>query len=171
MKLKQNEAKLFYFLSEYIGSVATEEKYLFTTLDKNIICAVHINNVYDLSSCDHEEANTSIILHALHCAKQGHDMDIIKTVETDVAVLAVIAFHSISMFKEPWIDFRVNKHHRYNSSHGTAKALVKEKAKAFPYFHAFTGCDIVSSVNRIKSLGNLESFTFLNKDISIISKL
>ena len=51
------------------------------------------------------------------------------------------------MLKELWIDFGLNKHHRYISAHGIVKALGKEKTEALPYFHAFTRCDTVSSFN------------------------
>ena len=58
------------------------------------------------------------------------------------------------MLKELWIDFGVNNHHQYISAHGIAKALGKEKTETLPFFHAFTGCDTVSSFN-----GILESLT------------
>ena len=48
------------------------------------------------------------------------------------------------MSKELWIDFEVNKYHRYISADGIAKVLGKKKAEALPFFQAFTGCDIVS---------------------------
>ena len=38
------------------------------------------------------------------------------------------------MLRELWIDFGVNKHHRYISAHGIAKALGKKKAEALPFF-------------------------------------
>ena len=56
LKLKQNKAKLFHFLAESIGSVATEGKQLCTTVEKIFVCTVHINNVHDLAPCDHEES-------------------------------------------------------------------------------------------------------------------
>ena len=107
-----------------IGSVATEGKQLYTTLENNIVCAVHIDNVHDF---------TRMILHTIHCVKKGYDRVIIKAIDTDVAVPAVAAFHSLPMLKELWIDFGVNKHHRYILAHEIAKALGKEKAEALPF--------------------------------------
>ena len=66
LKLEQNEAKLAHFLSKRIvciGYVATEGKQPCTTLENNIVCAAHINNVHDF---------TRMILHTLHCAKKGY---------------------------------------------------------------------------------------------------
>ena len=61
------------------------------------------------------------------------------------------------MLKELWIDFRVNKHHRYISAHRIAEALGKIKAEAAPFFHAFTGYDTILFFNGMgkKKLGNL----------------
>ena len=85
----------------------------------------------------------------------------IKNVDTDVAVLAVAAFHSIPMLKELWIDFGVNKHHRYILAHEIAKALGKEKAEALPFSYAFTGCDTVLSFNGIGKKKALETWKAL----------
>ena len=57
-----------------------------------------------------------------------------KPVDTDVVVLAVASIHSIPMVKELRTDFGVNERHRYILAHGIAKALVKEKAEALPFF-------------------------------------
>ena len=56
LKLEQNKAKLFHFLTERIGSVGTEGKQLCTTVENNFVCTAHINNVHDLAPCDHEES-------------------------------------------------------------------------------------------------------------------
>ena len=55
LELEQNKTKPFHFLAKHIGSVATEVKQLCTTLENNIVCATHINNVHDLAPFDHEE--------------------------------------------------------------------------------------------------------------------
>ena len=143
MKPGQNKAKLFHFLAERIGSVATEGKQLCTTLENNVVCAFHINNVHDLTPCDNKEADTRIILHTLHCAKQGYGRVIIKTVDTYVLFLAVAAFtQHLSCVKVALDRFR-SKYipiHRYIWADGIAEALGGEKAEALPFFHIFTGC-------------------------------
>ena len=78
LKLEQNKAKLSHFLAENIGSVAAEGKQLCTALENNSVYAAHINNVHDIAPSNHEEADTRIILHTFHCAKQGYDTVIIK---------------------------------------------------------------------------------------------
>ena len=44
-----------------------------------------------------------------------------------------------------WIAFGTGKHLRYIPAHEIATSLGAEKAQALPMFHAFTGCDTVSS--------------------------
>ena len=56
----------------------------------------------DIAPCNHEEAETRLILHALHCAKHGHLRILIRSVNTDVVVLSIVTFHALSI-SEIWI--------------------------------------------------------------------
>ena len=64
--------------------------------------------------------------------------------DTDVLVLAVSTFVSLED-SDIWVAFGTGKHLRYIPAHDTAKELGYEKALSLPMFHAFTGCDTVSS--------------------------
>ena len=44
-----------------------------------------------MSPCSHEEADSRMLLHVTHAAKHGHHQILIRTVDTDVVVLAVFA--------------------------------------------------------------------------------
>ena len=46
-------------------------------------------NIASLAPCNHEEADTRIIVHASAAIKCGHRRILIRTVDTDVVVLAV----------------------------------------------------------------------------------
>ena len=48
-----------------------------------------------LFPCHHEEANTRIFLHLVHACMTGHRNATIRTVVTDVVVLAVSVFHQL----------------------------------------------------------------------------
>ncbi len=48
-----------------------------------------------------------------------------------------------------WVAFGTGKNLRYIPVHEIASALGPEKARALPMFHAFTGCDTVSSFANI----------------------
>ena len=49
------------------------------------------DHVIELSDCDHEEANTRMMLHAAHTANCGHHTIIIKSPDTDVFILGLYA--------------------------------------------------------------------------------
>ena len=68
----------------------------------------------------------------------------LRTVDTDVVVLAVSTVVSMEN-TQLWIAFGTGKHLRYIPAHEIATSLGAQKAQALPMFHAFTGCDTVSS--------------------------
>lgn len=63
---------------------------------------------------------------------------------TDVVVLAVSVVQSLGD-TELWVGFGTGKNFRHIAAHEIAHSLGPEKARALPMFHAFTGCDSVSS--------------------------
>ena len=85
-----NKTELFRFLSEAVSSMTVEAgKQLVVTLDHDVVSVPELNNVSALSPCSHEEADTRMILHAADAAARGIKRICIKTVDTDVVVLAV----------------------------------------------------------------------------------
>ena len=49
-----------------------------------------------LMDCDHEEADTRIIVHVLHALEHTGNVVQIRTVDTDVVVILVGKFHDIT---------------------------------------------------------------------------
>jgi len=107
-----------------------------------------VRYTYALAPCDHEEADTRLFLHALHCAQSGHRKVLIRSVQTDVVVLAIAKFHDLSL-EELWVAYGTKKHYKLILAHAIADSLGEEKARAFPFFHAFSGCDTLSSFSSI----------------------
>lgn len=89
------------------------------------------------------KADTRMLLHAADCCKDVHKRVMIRTVDTDVLVIAVSLFHKIGAEKL-WLEFSTGKHTRYISVHGIVHALGTEKAESLIAFHALTGCDQTS---------------------------
>ena len=75
--------------------------------------------------------------------KQGYNKVSIRTVDTDVVVLAVASAQRLNI-AELWIAFGAGKKFRYLPAHEMADALGPDRYVALPMFHAFTGCDTVS---------------------------
>ena len=90
-----------------------------------------------------------MILHVFHCAKEGHTRIAIRTVDTDVAVLATAYVpkieeavgHSIEL----WLAFGSGGKIRYIPCHDISFSLGPEKSMALPFLHALTGCDTTSA--------------------------
>lgn len=77
-------------------------------------------------------------------SKQGYIKVPIRTVYTDVLVLAVTAAPCLDV-SELWVAFGVGKCFRNLPAHVMARKLGPERCVALPMFHAFTWCDTVSS--------------------------
>ena len=76
--------------------------------------------------------------------KEGYTKVSIHTVDTDVLVFAVTAAQCLNT-TELWVAFGIGKVFRHLAAHEMAKTLGPERCIALPMFHAFTGCDTVSS--------------------------
>ena len=86
-----------------------------------------------------------MLLHASHAAHCGHYKILIRTVDTDVVVLAVSVAQGLGSEYELWLAFGTSKSFRYIAAHKIANRLGPEKSLALPMFHTLTGCDTVSS--------------------------
>ena len=83
-----------------------------------------------------------MLFHVLHAAEDGHTKIMIRTVDTDVVVLAISHVQNIPVY-ELWIAFRVGKHYRYIAAHQITEALHEHSSRSL-FSHAFTGCDVIS---------------------------
>lgn len=72
---------------------------------------------------------------------------IIKTNDTDVVVIAVHTLPRLQMqgLESLWIAFGQGSNARWIPVHEVVSAIGPDKASGMLYFHAFTGCDVVSS--------------------------
>ena len=98
-----------------------------------------------VSPCNHKEADSRMILHANHAALIGHHFKItIRTVDTDVAVLAISLAATLGPEYDLWLAFGTGKHFRYLAAHRIAAKLGIERAQALPMFHTLlTGCGLL----------------------------
>ena len=139
-----NKTELFHFLSARLATttVAGNKRLVVTDGCHALSCQLETDSALD--PCSHEEADTRILLHAAHAAANGHTRVMIKTADTDVVVLAIACFERIGT-SELWIAFGAAKNLRFIAVHELVKILGSDRCKALPFFHAFTGCDTVSS--------------------------
>ena len=103
--------------------------------------------VSDLYFCQ-EEADTRMFLHASHAANNGASSVVVKSLDTDVAVIGL------------WVASKLPCDLLLQTGAGQqlSQSLGAEICEALPGFHAFTGCDSVSSFGR---RGKKVAFKFL----------
>lgn len=97
-----------------------------------------------LSPCSHEEADTRIFLHAKQASEQGHNNICIRSTDTDVIVIAVSLFPYLDL-NELWVAKGVGNTFSYLPVHEIFASIGPLKSSGLLFFHAFTGCDTVSS--------------------------
>ena len=138
-----NKTDLFLLLAKSIYSIQTGLAY--ATIGDSSIC----NKVVRASiPCIHEEADTRIFVHLKHAVEK----DCITTAaihanDTDIFVLATAFFHQLSEIglKELWVSFGKGRATAWYPIHEYAKNIGPSKSKVFLFFHALSGCDIVSA--------------------------
>ena len=137
-----NKTELFLFLVKHIKHLVTR-KQIITTNGSDVVC-IPPQDISNLAPSNHEEADTRMVLHLADAAKKGYNKILLRTVDTDVVVLSVAAFAKLEI-QELWIAFGTGKNFRYIPIHEIAASLGPAKSQALPIFHAYTGCDTVSS--------------------------
>ena len=144
LRIDANKTELFAFLTKHITHLVSD-KQIVTTNGSDVMC-IPARDISHLAPCDHEEADTRMMLHLADAVRDGFQKILLRTVDTDVVVLAMAATTKLKI-KELWVAFGTGKHFRYIPAHEIAAFLGPDKSQALPMFHAYTGCDTVSSFN------------------------
>ena len=99
-----------------------------------------------LQPCDHEEADTRVFLHLKHAVLQGHKVVFIRTVDTDLVVLAISVFDSLKELGLPelYIRYGVGKQRRDIPIQDVCYQLGPRECQALGMFHANSGSDFSS---------------------------
>ena len=85
-----------------------------------------------------------MIVHLADALRDGFHKIMLRSSDTDVVVLAVAAVARMNV-QELWIAFGTGKNFRYIPIHEIVASIGPNKSEALPMFHAYTGCDTVSS--------------------------
>ncbi|XP_028391978.1 uncharacterized protein LOC114516648 isoform X2 [Dendronephthya gigantea] len=93
-------------------------------------------------SCDHEEADTRMLLHANH-ASQSYGNILIKSPDTDVFIIMLYFCHILQC--ELFFETGVNEKTRIINVRCVQQQIGEKEGKALVGFHAYTGCDSTSS--------------------------
>ena len=137
-----NKTELFDLLSKKVANKTFPGKVIIT-YEEHVYCSEKVD-LRPLAPCTHEEADTRMLLHAANGSGEGCKKIMIKTVDTDVLVLAVSFAEKLSC-EYLWVAFGTGKAFRYINVVSVAQKLGRDKCLALPAFHALTGCDTTSS--------------------------
>lgn len=103
-----------------------------------------------MEECNHEEADTRIIVHLLHALNHGSTTVLVRTVDTDVVVILVGKFKQLKEARENldiWVAFGMGKTFSYLNINQLCCDLGEQKSSCLPLFHAISGCDTTSAFN------------------------
>ena len=107
-----NKKELFVFLSKaLVNSFCQVNKELVVTEGDQILCEPPQEDTHLIAPCNHEEADSRMMLHVAHAAQHGHHQILVRTVDTDVVVLAVMVSATLLTAAqiEVWIAFGTGK--------------------------------------------------------------
>jgi hypothetical protein len=135
-----NKQELFALLSEKVRYLSCpEDKVVVITAGEDVI-----SSGPPMPSCNHEEADTRIIVHVIEALQRGAKNISIRTVDTDVVVILVGHFfelHDVYGHFEIWVAFGMGKNFRCYNINDICHNRGERKSSALPVFHAYTGCD------------------------------
>jgi len=105
------------------------------------------SNMEELVPCSHEEADTQIFVHARHAVRHRSKAIMIKASDTDVLVIAVSVLPSLqqSRLQQLWVSFGQGNNLRWIPVHEFCLVIGLAKTRQILFYHAFTGCDVVSA--------------------------
>ena len=104
-----NKVRLFAFLAGQLAQFHVEGKLIITIIDNTAITSLQIPYPADMiTPCNHEEADSRLLLHAAHCLATGHERIMVTTVDSDVVVLAIFsaaALNPLYKLEKLWVEY------------------------------------------------------------------
>ena len=150
LRVDENKTKLFVFLSEVAACRPQGyDKELYTTHVSDVLRSPTGLDVSNIALCSHEKADSRLIFNSADAVLKGHRRVSIRTVDTDLLVLAVASFDKIKP-DELWVILGTGSHLRSMAIHELMAKMDSRYCNSLRIFHAFTGCDTVSFSGRGK---------------------
>ena len=145
MRNDMNKTELFEMISEAAIKVPATEASIIATIKNHVLTNACIDTSR-IEPCNHEEADTRLLLHVLDGSSTGIRRISIVTVDTDVVVLALRHFVALNL-DELWVEFGVGKYRRYLPIHEYVRSLGERVCSGLTFWHSLTGCDTVPMFN------------------------
>ena len=107
-KLYDGKYELFRFIGKELQRDTADLHYELLTTNADLVLSNKPTDMTALSPCHQEEADTQMMLHLYHAAGQGHSKAFLRTVDSDVVVLAINIFHQLRL-SALWIGYGIGK--------------------------------------------------------------
>ena len=120
LKNSDNKTELFKMLAINITKIPKNIVEIMATHLEDVLSNNLDGDLFTLQPCNHEEADTRLLLHALDTSKSGFKRFLIVTVDTDVVVLALCHFFNLDL-QELWIEIGTGKNRRCMRKHCTRR--------------------------------------------------
>src|SRR5262249_3134778 len=102
LQVDENKIQLFQLIAKDIVEIPSSQCMIVTTYGENVLTL----NSYDcskMSPCNHEEADSRLFVHVKDAVYAGHKKIVVRTVDSDVVVLAVAFFAEIKELQQLWV--------------------------------------------------------------------
>lgn len=103
-----NKTQLFNLLAHDISKINSQDCLIVTNVEENVLTSKD----YDRSRiepCNHEESDTRIFVHVKDAVLSGHTKVVIRSVDSDVVVLAVSFFAKTERIQELYVAYGTSK--------------------------------------------------------------
>ena len=108
-----------------------------------------------LTACNNEEAGTRMFIHVKHTSARGLKKVLIRTVDTDVMILAIAYAKKLDL-QELWIAFGVGNHFRYLPINKITTSLTQQQCEALPFFMLSQGVILFHTLREKDSFLSME---------------
>ena len=138
---ESNKKELFRLLAQCDASIHSGEKQVVSSHGQGVLSTLPLEDISRLAPCTQEEADTRMFLHVADPVKSGFLRIVVRSVDTDILVLAVALVQKLQEQTQEsiqlWVAFGTGTNLRYIPAHEIASSLGENNALALPAFHAF----------------------------------
>ena len=145
LAVNENKQELFRLLAKDLAQLQLDGKTIVCTFDEDVVTSSLDLNISEISPCTQEEADGRLLLHVKHAVSNSITKVAVKTVDSDVVVIALSCYHKITNIQELWIEYGKGKDKRHLPIHKLSPKMPSPLIESLPFFHSFTGCDTVSA--------------------------
>ena len=141
-----NKKELFAYSSRQLTNSDIDGILIVTTTPSGVL--TNKQNECDLAGlfpCNHFEADSRIMLHLMHAVRQSYTDVYVRTVNSDIVVIAIGFFDQLRLSKL-WIGVGTGKHCRDIPVYDIKSALGPTRLLALPLFHSLSSCGTTSQL-------------------------